>query len=321
MQESMLSKLLKMNRFLVLFLLCLCGCYHASDDTLPKLSIAVQDRYLQQLPSAFKPLTLQEKSQDWGKEYQVGLGFAHELDLYQAMTAFKRASFLIPPQETERKLELSYSILLCYYLAGKYGEVAYTYEHSDLRYVNGTFPAYQDMQIILYDTYLRLDQTNKSDRLLQTMASSDPATEEKLSLSGTLVQRDIPTLRAVYGNNPDIAQLLHTYDAHKKSVGTAQALNAFIPGSGYLYLGQTQSAVTAFLLNGLFIWSSVYCFQKGNVAAGAILASFEAGWYFGGIYGAGQEAKFYNERVYESIASPMMNEKRLFPILMLHYAF
>ncbi|MGH2611943.1 MAG: tetratricopeptide repeat protein, partial [Rhabdochlamydiaceae bacterium] len=102
---------------------------------------------------------------------------------------------------------------------------------------------------------------------------------------------------------------------------TAQLLNSFVPGAGYFYLGQTQSGITALLLNGLFIWASVYFFQHGNIAAGTIFTSVEAGWYFGGIYGAGQEAKLYNERLYERQATPIMNENRYFPILMLKYGF
>jgi len=308
-----------MSRIFVFLLCFLAACYRVTDDTTPKLSIAVQDRYLQQLPSPFPPLSAYERSQDWGREYQIGLGFAHELDLYQALTAFKRSSYLIPAQEASRRLELSYDTLLCYYFGGKYTEAAYTYEHSDLRYVTSDFPAYRDLQIVLYDIYIRLDQHTKSNRILELIEQNDPNAAKKLALSGTLVQGDISTLRV--SKDPEIQELIQAYDTHKKSVGGAQALNALIPGSGYLYLGQKQSAFTAFLLNGLCLWSTVYFFQRGNIPAGTIMATFEAGWYFGGIYGAGQEAKFYNERIYETMATPMMNEKRLFPILMLHHAF
>ena len=61
------------------------------------MSYAVQDKYLLSLPSPFEPLSEEEKAQDWGKEIQIGFSFAHELDLYQAITAFKRAEFLLPP--------------------------------------------------------------------------------------------------------------------------------------------------------------------------------------------------------------------------------
>ena len=94
-----------------------------------------------------------------------------------------------------------------------------------------------------------------------------------------------------------------------------------LPGAGYLYVGQKQSAVTAFLLNGLFIAAAVHFFCKWEIAAGVITTSFEAGWYFGGIYGAGESAKLYNERVYEDLAYPALNRNGLFPVLMLQYGF
>jgi len=57
------------------------------------------------------------------------------------------------------------------------------------------------------------------------------------------------------------------------------------------------------------------------LAAGIITTSFEAGWYFGGIYGAGESAKLYNERLYEKAVYPAMNRHSLFPVLMLKFGF
>lgn len=317
MPVSTWSRPQKMNRFFFFLLLIFSACYHADSDPKPKLNIAVQDRYLKQLPSPFHSLSPSERMQDWGKEYQIGLGFARELDLYQAMTAFKRSEYLSP--SPERKLELQYDVLLCYYLGGKYLEAIYSFENTDLRTVPPSFPAYHDLLVILYDCSLRLDQTEKAERILSYIQQLYPETAQKLALSGTLIQGDIPALEQ--SSNPDVQQLIAQYNQEKKSSGTAQTLNALIPGTGYLYLGQTQSAFTAFFLNGLFLWATVHFFLHGNIAAGVITASFEAGWYFGGIYGAGQEAKFYNERLYERLAIPIMNEKRLFPIQMLSHAF
>ena len=312
-----------MNKIILysLSLLFLSACHHIPDDKKPKLSHSVQDRYLRKLPSPFSPLTPEERHEDWGKEYLIALGFAGELDLYQAMTAFKRAEFLLPSSRHSRKMEIEYEVLLCYYLGKRYQEAIYLFEHGNLKTISPEFPAYKDLLVVLYDCYLNCNDQEKADKVLHIIQQTDPAMAEKISLSGILIQGDISSLKEAAPHNPSVKTLLDTYDTQKKSIGTAQALNAFIPGSGYLYIGQKQSACTAFLLNGLFIWASVYFFERGNLAAGLITTSFEAGWYFGGIYGAGLETKFYNERVYERTATPLMNENKLFPILMLQHAF
>ncbi len=310
-----------MNKFLLPLLLLLFGCHHKGDDSHPKLDYAVQDRYLKQLPSPFEPLSEYEKLQEWGKEETIALHFANELDLYQAITAFKRARFLIPSDLKERKTELDYQIFLCYYLGKKYLDALHTFETTTLHFVTAEFPAYLDLLIILYDCYLQTNQEEQADRILQMVQAYNPEAAKKLHLSGLLIQGNIPLLRAEAPQAPPICSILTQYDQYKKSVGTAQWLNTFIPGTGYLYIGQTQSALTAFFLNGLFIWAAVSFFQNGYIAAGAITTSFEAGWYFGGIYGAAQETKFYNERIYETVATPVMNENRYFPILMITHAF
>lgn len=315
-----------MSRFLIA-IGCIClvsGCQRVSNQIEPTLSYAVQDKYLLSLPSPFPPLTEEEKNSDWGREMQIGFGFAHELDLYQAITAFKRAEFLIPKEEKFRLMEIQYEIVLCYYTGKKWNDVVYTFDHSQLRYADQNFPALHDLLIVLYESYEQLGMDTKAQRMWEVIEHNDPIEGQKLFLSSALVHADLPAIESIANTPPQkdyLNQFLSDYESQKKSVGTAQGLNALLPGAGYLYLGQHQSAATAFLLNGLFIAASTFFFLDGNIAAGIIFTSFEAGWYFGGIYGAGLEAKSYNERLYESMATPMMHRERLFPALMLNYAF
>lgn len=318
--------MLPIKRLCLLLLACLtfAGCKRVDDRIEPTLSYSVQDRYLLSLPSPFPPLSEEEKAEDWGREMQIGFGFAHQLDLYQAMTAFKRAEFLIPQEEKERLVEIQYEILLCYYMGKKWDDTIYFFERSELRYVNQNFPAFHDLLVIMNETYQEAGMENKSEKFLHVIYNNYPEEGEKLILSKALVQGDIDTVKSIAAGPPEqvyLENFLNEYRSRKKSVATAQTLNAFLPGAGYLYLGQNQSATTAFFLNGLFIAASTLFFLDGNIAAGAIFTSFEAGWYFGGIYGAGLEAKAYNERLFESMATPMMHREKLFPALMLNYAF
>ncbi len=314
----------KLRPILAVVLLLMSSCHRQPDEFRPKIQHTVQDTYLKQLSSPFPPLSQEQRWQDWGKEYTIGLGFAKQLELYQAMTAFKRATFLLPPSLHERLLELEYDVVLCYYLGQKWPEVAYAFERGALRNISAESPAFHDLLVILYDSYLKQDEEKKASGIITCMQTHFPETAEKLTLSTALLKADFPELKHLASSPQPPAYLqefLTAYKRGKKSPGTAQTLNALLPGAGYLYLGQKQSALTAFLLNGLFIAASYHFYDHHQIAAGTIFASFELGWYFGGIFGAGIEAKYYNERLYESLATPMMNQERLFPILNLKYAF
>jgi hypothetical protein len=300
------------------------GCHRNTGEFAPQLDYAVQDHYLQQLPAPFPPLTEAEKHEDWGKEYSIGVGFSHQLDLYQAMTAFKRAEILTPTQDTQRLLEMRYDIVLCYYLGHKYAEVVYAFEKGSLRTVTPEFPAFHDLLVILYDSYQQLGEPEKAEYILSLLRTHYPATAEKLTLSHAFTKADFPSLKqfaATPATTASVKPFLDSYNHQRKKPGRAQLLNAVMPGAGYLYLGQTQSALTAFFLNGLFLWATSHFYLHNQIAAGTIFLSFELGWYFGGIFGAGLEAKYYNERIYEQLATPVMNNERLFPVLMLQYGF
>jgi len=300
-------------------LVFLVGCQKRVEKIEPQIHAVVQEGYLRQLPSPFAPLTEAEMSAAWGKEYQIALGFAHELDLYQAMTGFKRAFFLAPADAVERRLELQYNILLSYYLGKRYADVVYTYEKSELRSLGASFPAAEDLLVMLYESYLQAGEGAKAAQMLEHLKTHFPKTQEKLVLSTALKQADFATLER--SSDPAVQDLLTQYDGEKKSVKQAQTLNALLPGAGYAYLGQKQSAVTAFFLNGLFIAAAYHFFHKGHLAAGIVTSGFEMGWYIGGVNGAKEAATLYNERIWERQATPLMNRQGLFPVFLLHYGF
>lgn len=299
------------------------GCYRVGDTINPKVSHQTQDLHFKNAPSAFPPLSDRELHSDWGREMLIAHGFVDELDLYRAVSTYKRAEFLVP-KDDPRKLEIQYDIVFCYFLANRYDEAVGAFERSALANVDKSFPAYHDLLLILYESYRELECTEKQERIMELMQQSYPETAEKLRISQALRQGNLCEIKqfaAGFQEHSYLDNLLDNYNAQKKSVATAQALNALLPGAGYLYIGQRKSALTAFLLNGLFIAAAYQFFHHGHIAAGIITTGFETGWYFGGIYGAGEEAKYYNERVYERNASLVLNETKLFPVLMIQHGF
>jgi len=312
------------NKFLILLLLCLSSCYRVPDELDPKINCQIQDQHFAHLSSAFPSLSCEERRSDWGREYTIAHCFARELDLYRAVSTFKRAEILLPSDEAARKLEIEYDILLCYFLGGRYEEALQAFDKSDLACVDKTFPAYHDLLLVLYECYQETKNTEKQEKIYHLMEQSYPDTAEKLRLSGAIREGDLGVVRCFAEGFPKdsyLDELLSYYQENKKSVATAQILNAIVPGAGYLYIGQKKSAFTAFVLNGLFITAAVQFFRHNHLAAGIITSGFESGWYFGGIYGAGEEAKYYNERLYEKKASLILNQHNLFPTLMMRYDF
>ena len=296
---------------------------YAHEQITPHITYSVSDWRVQSMPSAFAPLTDEEVDQEWGKEYKIGQALAKQLDLYRAITAFKRSEILTPKGHEDRKVEIQYLILLSYYLGEKYEEVIDTFSRSKLTQIDSSFAAYQDLLVILYESYQKLEQFDEANQILTLIELENESNANRLKLSKAMSEGDLYQLEpASYTPQlkNDNKELLNYYNTHKKSVAKAQWLN-LIPGAGYLYLGQKQTAFTSFLLNSLCIAATTTLFMKKHYAAGAIMAGFEAGWYMGGIYGAGRAAKTYNERLYESGARQVMRKNELFPVLTLQYAF
>lgn len=303
----------------LLLLFAMCSCCESRCKIEPCLSYVPNTCQLEQMPSAFPPLAKDEAKKEWGKELYLGNRFALELDLYRAITAYKRALFLLNPSDSYRKNQIEYSIIQCYYFGEKYREVLSAYETGSLVAVDSTFSAFRDLMIILSDSYLKTDQKERSCYFQTRLMEIDPESACKFQLSQELQKGDIEAL--LNRKSPELDPFLIPYASQAKSAAKAKTLQAIIPGSGYLYVGQTRAALTSFAINALFIGAAYCFFDNGNVPAGLITASIEAGWYFGGINGAGLAAKEYNERVYEVHAKTYMTNNRLFPVLMLQKAF
>lgn len=305
-------------------LLVLSACGPKSTPIEPTITYVIPQHKLQRLPSAFPPLTDEEKKQDWAKELIIGNAFSRELDLYRAITAYKRAWLLIPCELKERRLEILYDIALSYYIGNKYQDVINTFEEGDLSEATPTFPAFNNLVVMLYDSYMKQKQCEKAEALFRIIETCSPETARDLTLYNDVLEGNICNVSYDIRGHPDCENLstyLCSYELVAKSPRKAQVLNALLPGAGYYYVGQKKSALTSFLINALFTAAAYQFFHHGYYAAGAITASIEAGWYLGGINGAGLEAKEFNERLYEAMGRKMLADNGCFPVLMFETAF
>ncbi len=309
---------------LLLASLLLLGCHPNTHKLEPCISYSAQPRYIASLQEPFAPLTTQEQAQDWGKELKIGLAFARELDLYRAVTAFKRALVLIPHQQQERLHQVQYSIILAYYLGHKYQEAIEMFEGSDLTSAGPAFPALQTLLLVLQDAYLQDGRPERAEVLMEHLKIHYPDQANGQSVSQAIQRGDLYTAQMLALGTPreeSVTSLVSQYSHCAKSSRQAQWLNALLPGAGYYYVGQKKSALTSFAINALFTWAAYEFYHRGYYAAGAITTSLEMGWYFGGINGAGLAAKEYNEHTYNFLGKETLLQCSLFPVLMIQFGF
>lgn len=279
---------------------------------------------LQGAPSCFPEFSAEEANTDWGKEMRIGLAFAREYDLYRAITSFKRAFVLIPKNELERRRQISYELVVCYYLGGKYREAIDTFEESPLTSVKGDFPAFRSLLILLESAYSALGENERARQVMQIISPSDKETAYRIELSHALREGEediVLDLTEETCLHESIAEPIQRYQSKKKSPSHAKNLQAILPGAGYLYVGQKKTALTSLIVNSLFIWAAYSFFDKGNIGAGLFTLSLETGWYFGGINGAGLAANEYNEILYEDLAQKILQREKLYPVMMLECVF
>ncbi len=82
-------------------------------------------------------------------------------------------------------------------------------------------------------------------------------------------------------------RVLNEYEQKKfKNPKSAKLLNILFPGLGYLYIGLPETALATFLVESLFLYSTIMTYQN-NYSIGTLFgALFFSGFYFGSAYGA-----------------------------------
>ena len=97
----------------------------------------------------------------------------------------------------------------------------------------------------------------------------------------------------------------------KKNPTRAGTLAAVVPGLGHVYVYRYRDALTAFVLNGVFIWATIESFQRDHEVLGGILGALELGWYTGNIYSAVNCTHKYNRKIRDDFIESLTDRFRL----------
>ncbi len=309
---------LRLNCFLLLISI-LSSCKQPQIPFKPHVEFTPKAESIKAGPSPFPLITTAENIAD---EQRIGETFGQRRDFYRAITAFERGEILLRGSSLQTILQFQYEILLSYYLAGKYEEAFCYFEKSALKNaVTNTFPAWKDMLIIVYDSSCRTGREEYAQALLKGIYLQNPSLANKLELYSALRTGDFKSALTMKAAPSYLKKIYSCYCLDSKSVNQARMMNALLPGAGYMYVKQVNTGITALIMNAVFI-GATYQFAKKNLIFPAIIcASLEVGWYIGGIWGAGRAAAEYNECLYENVGNKILEQERLYPLLMLDYVF
>ena len=255
----------------------------------------------------WSPPTAASSVNDGGAVYAFGRHLLELGDYYRAITELKRFSLLFPHDPRQPAAQV---LLGLAYEAASDDEAATTYfrrlrqsDRDDVR------------RLALYKLgELRLQQRQypQAARLFQGFLAQYP--------QGPLVDRTRYLLGVAHALQNDTSAAQRQFDTLApdgpwsnrakafedaldmaaplsfKSPQVAGVLAGILPGAGHLYLGKPRHAITAFLLNGLFIAGATVSFLESMEAVGVILLYFETGWYLGNINSAKEGAREFNRR-------------------------
>lgn len=244
----------------------------------------------------------------------------HLLELgeyYRAITELKRFSLLFPddPRQPAAQVLLG----LAYEAEADYDSAA-----SYFRQLQQTESDDDVDRLALFklgEIRLHQRQYQQATQLFQRFLTRFPEgplvdrTTYLLGLTYTLAG-EVQTGKQIFASlSPDspwterASDVQHTLDMSEprpsKSPRTAGILAGILPGAGHLYLGKPRHAITALLLNGLFLAGATFSFLEGLEATGAILLYFGTGWYLGNINSAREGAHEFNRRQVQDVQNQL----------------
>ena len=227
-----------------------------------------------------------------------------EYDL--ALTSTQKVKAL----DAKFSLDADYLQVIAHYQKQQFHQAIRVFEGGALRYAPTSFEHYQTLLEMLFECYEKTHNPEQGSLILNKLATAHQDVFSLLTAQA-LYRQDINQLAHIAKTHS--SQLLQkwaqSYQKKLKSPKKAKWLSLLVPGLGYYYVGQKQSAVTSFLINSLLIAATAQCVITGLYPLAIALGTFECGWYFGGAKGASRSTEDYNHQLFSELEEHVKNQK------------
>jgi TolA-binding protein len=262
--------------------------------------------------------------------YNFGLQLFRLGEYYRAITELKRFTLLFPQHQRHGEAQLL--IGLAFEHDGLPDDALLHFQRVHRRFPNTDVGMVAALKLgeLLFSQQRYAQATDHFEQFLRLYPASPlaPRTTYLLGLSWALegesgrAQRILNMLPAQHALTPQAQALSQAVGAgpppERVSPRTAGLLAGLLPGAGHLYIGKPVQALTAFILNGLFITGAVLSFREHLIATGAILTYFEIGWYLGNIKSAADGAREINRQTRRAYQDALRSTYALPPLTLDH---
>ncbi len=274
------------------------------------------------LAEELKPETLNKSLIiDEASQFKLAGKFFEEGDYFRAITEYKRFIYFFPESNL---LEMAYlKIGEAYFKGKRWGDAIHAFERLREKFPGGKLT---DRSYYLSGMAYFYEKDYSSSRkqfkkIIDSFTASELIDDAMLQIAMSYVEEEkwleaLGSFRGIgkesnlYHFAENFASGLGEMDKLPlKSPALAGTFAAILPGSGHFYTGRKKDGVTAFLLNGAFIWGAIESYNSENYAVAGILTFFELGWYSGNIYSAVSSAHKYNKRLKNEYINGLKEKK------------
>ncbi|WP_256010414.1 membrane protein insertion efficiency factor YidD [Desertivirga xinjiangensis] len=213
--------------------------------------------------------------------------------------------------------ELFLNELICFNALGEFEKALYSYEiHCSPEYKDNPEVLYQ-IATIQYKLNNFQESLKIADRLERKPSDEFMKTKVALLKVSNYSQlhdweNSRSTLQSLKGlpfpdktRDGKISVLDASLPLKEKKPAVAAAIS-IVPGAGYAYAGHRQTALSAFIINGLLTYATYSNFSKKNIGMGLLTGVFNLSFYIGNIYGASKSAQRYNQRQKEDLKNKLL---------------
>ena len=199
------------------------------------------------------------------------------------------------------------NMLLCYEALEREEDGIYEYEMNFPDSIQSYFPVAIKAAKLYYniDNYdMTLSSLNKSLNLkkedlyqkymFQTLIECKQMNYNSAVSIIDKIQKEFPEQTECCLKNRQIINSLSNIPLKRPVVAKALSI---IPGMGYVYTKQYQTAITSLLINSVLAYATYSCIKRDNYGMAALSGIFSLTFYLGNILGAGKSANRYNKHI------------------------